>query len=83
MVVSIIVIAAIFILKKNGLLFLHKYTQLGIKKEDVVWVQMKHKYYATHLKQNKCMRQNIFSHTMENMKKCLFWVVFGPPTPGK
>jgi hypothetical protein len=43
-----------------------------------IWVQnklqMKHNYYSTHIKQDKCMRQNIFK---PNNKK------YGPPHPGE
>jgi hypothetical protein len=32
-----------------------------------IWVQMKHKYYSTHIKQNKCTRQNIFKPHIEKV----------------
>jgi hypothetical protein len=44
-----------------------------------IWVQMKHKYYSTRIKQNKCIRKNIFN---EKYEKCLIWVVFGHPPRG-
>jgi hypothetical protein len=47
-----------------------------------IWVQMKHKYHSTHIKQNKCTRQNIFKPHNEKYEKVLNLGGFWPPTPG-
>jgi hypothetical protein len=47
-----------------------------------IWVQMKHKYYFTQIKQNKCIRQNIFKPHNEKYEKVLNLGGFWPPTPG-
>jgi hypothetical protein len=47
------------------------------------WVQMKHKYHSTHIKQNKCVRQNICKPHNEKYEKVLNLGGFWPPTPGK
>jgi hypothetical protein len=46
-------------------------------------VQMKHKYYSTHIKQNKCNRQNIFNLHNEKYEKVLNLGVFWPFIPGE
>jgi hypothetical protein len=48
-----------------------------------IWVQMKHKYHSTDIKQNKCIRQNIFKPHNEKYEKVLNLGGFWPPTPGK
>jgi hypothetical protein len=35
-----------------------------------MWAKMMHKYYSTHMKTNKCIRQFHLFQTMTNMKKC-------------
>jgi hypothetical protein len=48
-----------------------------------IWVQMKHKYYSTGIKHNKCIRQNIFKPHNEKYEKVLNLGVFLPSTPGE
>jgi hypothetical protein len=48
-----------------------------------IWVQMKHKYYSTHIKENKCIRKNIFKPHNEKYEKVLNLGGFWPPTPGE
>jgi hypothetical protein len=43
-----------------------------------IWVEMKHKYYSTHIKQNNCMRQNISKPHNEKYDKVLNFGGFGP-----
>jgi hypothetical protein len=40
---------------------------------------MKNKYYSTHIKQNKCMRQNIFKPHNEKYEKVLGWFLAPHP----
>jgi hypothetical protein len=47
-----------------------------------IWVKMKHKYYSTNMKPNKCIRQIFFKPNNEKYGKVNIWVAFGPPTPG-
>jgi hypothetical protein len=47
-----------------------------------ICVKMKHKYYSTNLKPNKCIIQTFPKPHNEKYGKCLIWVVFGPPPPG-
>jgi hypothetical protein len=48
-----------------------------------IWVQMKHKYHSTHIKQNKCKKQNIFKPHNEKYEKVLNLGGFWPPTTGE
>jgi hypothetical protein len=48
-----------------------------------IWVQMKHKYHSTHIKQNKCKRKNIFKPHNEKYVKVLNLGGFWLPTPGE
>jgi hypothetical protein len=47
-----------------------------------IWLKVKHKYHSTHIKQNKCMRQNIFKAHNEKYEKVHNLGGFWPPTPG-
>jgi hypothetical protein len=42
---------------------------------------MKHKYYSTNMKPNKCIRQDFFKPTNEKYGKVLNLGGFWPPTP--
>jgi hypothetical protein len=41
------------------------------------WVKVKHKYYTTNMKPNKCIKVSL-SQTLKNMEKCLIWLVLAP-----